>query len=306
MRDAVLGPIEPLGARRLVHGEADGLPGLVVDRYGEHLVAQFLTFGMDRREKEVARALDQLVQPRGILARNDPKVREREGLVVETRLISGDVPRNLTMREGAVDLSVDPWSGQKTGAFIDQKSNHLRFGELARGRVLDAFCHDGGFGLQAAKKGASVIAVDSSAEACARAKVNARTNQVADRFEVVQANAFDFLTARAEARDSYDAIALDPPAFAKNRAAREAAARGYREINRRALSLLSPGGILVTASCSHHVGEEDFAAILAAASADAGKTVRVIERRGQPADHPGLLGMPESTYLKTLVCNALG
>jgi 23S rRNA (cytosine1962-C5)-methyltransferase len=260
---------------------------------------------MDRREREIVDALRAALSPLGILARNDPKVREREGLARETRLLWGDVPRSIPMREGPVELSVDPWSGQKTGSFLDQRANHIAFGPLARGRTLDAFCHDGGFGLQAAARGLEVVAVDLSADACMRTLANARANGVSERVAVVEANVFDYLTEIAETGPAFDTIVLDPPAFAKNRAARESAARGYREINRRAFGLLRSRGLLVTASCSHHLSAEDFRLVVEAAAADAGRPVQLVQEWSQPPDHPVLLGMPESRYLKVLFCELL-
>lgn len=301
-RERWIGPRTEDNACRVVHGESDGLPGLVVDRYGDFVVAQLLSFGIDRREHEVIEALRAALQPSGILARNDPKVREREGLARETRLLWGDVPKSLRMREGNIELSVDAWTGQKTGAFLDQRANHIAFGAAARGRTLDAFCHDGGFGLQAAARDCEVVAVDLSVDACARTTANARANALAERVRVVEANVFDYLTEISEAGPSFDTIVLDPPAFAKSRTARESAARGYREINRRAFGLLRPGGVLVTASCSHHISTDDFRWVVEAAAADAGRMVQIVDEASQAADHPVLLGMPESRYLKLLTC----
>lgn len=293
------------GACRLVHGESDGLPGLIVDRYGDILSIQVLAAAMDARTLGIVDALVISLKPRGIIARNDVKVRDREGLPRETKTLWGDVPATVEIHEGDVTLLVDVVNGQKTGTFLDQSANHVRFGALARGRVLDAFCHDGGFGLQAAKNPAvtGVVAVDISAEALVRAQANAARNDVALR--TIEANVFDFLTDEVASGSRYDVIALDPPAFAKTKAARDAAWRGYKEINRRALQLLEVGGILMTCSCSYHVSEEDFEAVVADAAADSGITAQIIERRSQAADHPVRLGMPETRYLKTLVVRKL-
>lgn len=293
------------GACRLVHGESDGLPGLIVDRYGDVLVLQILAAAMEMRTDAIVDALVIGLKPKGILARNDVKVREREGLPREVKTLWGQVPESVEISEGAVCLSVDVVNGQKTGTFLDQSANHLRFGELAQGRVLDAFCHDGGFGLQAARNEAvtEVVAVDISAEALTRAQKNAARNSIT--LHTLEANVFDFLTDEVAAGSRYDTIVLDPPAFAKTKGARDAAWRGYKEINRRALQLLEPGGLLMTCSCSYHVSEEDFEAVVASAAADSGITAQIIERRSQAPDHPVRLGMPETRYLKTLVLRKL-
>jgi len=289
------------GACRLIHGESDGLPGLIVDRYGDVLVLQVLAAAMETRTPAIVDALVKRVKPRGVLARNDVKVREREGLKRETKTLWGEVADAVDIREDSVTLSVDVINGQKTGTFLDQSANHVLFGRIARGRVLDAFCHDGGFGLQAARNPAvtEVVAVDISAEALVRAQANAAGNGLA--LQTVEANVFDFLTDEVAAGSRYDTIALDPPAFAKTKGARDAAWRGYKEINRRALQLLEPGGLLFTCSCSYHVSEDEFEAVVADAAADTGITAQITERRSQSPDHPVRLGMPETRYLKALV-----
>ena len=297
--------LEMRGACRLIHGESDGLPGLIVDRYGDVLVLQVLAAAMETRTPAIVDALVKRVTPRGVLARNDVKVREREGLPREAKTLWGEIPEAVNIQEGSVTLSVDVINGQKTGTFLDQSANHVLFGRLARGRVLDAFCHDGGFGLQAARNPAAkeVVAVDISAEALVRAQANATGNALT--LQTVEANVFDFLTDEVAAGSRYDTIALDPPAFAKTKGARDAAWRGYKEINRRALQLLEPGGILLTCSCSYHVSEEEFEAVVADAAADSGITAQIIERRSQAPDHPVRLGMPETRYLKALVIRKL-
>jgi|CXWL01.1.fsa_nt_gi 23S rRNA (cytosine1962-C5)-methyltransferase len=301
-REQVLGMS---GAGRLIHGESDGLPGLIVDRYGDVLVLQILAAAMEMRTPAIIDALVTRVKPRGILARNDVKVRDREGLPREVKTLWGDVPASVDIHEGSVALTVDVLQGQKTGTFLDQSANHILFGKLSRGRVLDAFCHDGGFGLQAARNPTvrEVVAVDISPEALVRAQANATRNSLT--LNTVEANVFDFLTDEVAAGSRYDTIALDPPAFAKTKAARDAAWRGYKEINRRALQLLEPGGVLFTCSCSYHVSEEDFEAVVADAAADSGITAQIIERRSQSPDHPVRLGMPETRYLKALVIRKL-
>ncbi len=300
---------ETLGLRgracRLVHGESDGLPGLIVDRYADVLVVQILAAAMETRTGAIVDSLVTQLKPRGILARNDVKVREREGLPRDVKTLWGDIPAAVDIQEGAVTLTADVTNGQKTGTFLDQSANHIRFGEIARGRVLDAFCHDGGFGLQAARNEAvgEVVVVDISPEALVRAQANAARNSLT--LKTLEANVFDFLTDEVAAGSRYDTIALDPPAFAKTKSARDAAWRGYKEINRRALQLLEPGGLLLTCSCSYHVSEDDFEAVVADAAADSGITAQIIERRSQAADHPVRLGMPETRYLKALVIRKL-
>jgi 23S rRNA (cytosine1962-C5)-methyltransferase len=293
------------GACRLIHGESDDLPGLIVDRYGDVLALQVLASAMESRIPAIVEALVRLLKPRGIVARNDVKVREREALARETKVIHGDIPESVEIQEGSVTLLVDVMNGQKTGTFLDQSANHVLFGTLARGRVLDAFCHDGAFGLQAGGKPtvSEVIAVDISAEALVRAQANAARNGL--NLTTLEANVFDFLTDEVAAGSRYQTIALDPPAFAKTKNARDAAWRGYKEINRRALQLLEPGGLLLTCSCSYHVSEEDFEAVVADAAADSGITAQIIERRSQAADHPVRLGMPETRYLKAMVVRKL-
>ena len=293
------------GSCRLVHGESDGLPGLIVDRYADVLCIQVLAAAMESRTPAVAEALVKRLAPRGILARNDVKVREREGLAQEIKTIWGEVPDTVDIEEGALTLRVDLRGGQKTGTFLDQSANHVLFGRVAHGRVLDAFCHDGGFGLHAAKNPAviQVVAVDSSPEALLRAHENGARNQVT--LETIEANVFDFLTEQADGGGRFDTIVLDPPAFAKTRTARDAAWRGYKEINRRAMQILTPGGFLLTCSCSYHVTEEEFESVVTDAAADSGVTAQVIERRSQSPDHPVRLGMPETRYLKALLVRKL-
>jgi 23S rRNA (cytosine1962-C5)-methyltransferase len=287
-------------ACRLVHGEGDGLPSLVVDRYGEYLVVQTLSQATDRRKDEIAAALTEELRPKGILARNDPRVRALEGLEPEVALLHGAVPQAVEVNEGDVRFSVDLWKGQKTGLFLDQRENHLMARAYARGRVLDGFSYDGGFALQVARQATSVLAVDLSAESLARLRGNAERNGLTN-VTTLDRNVFDLLRERSDAGDRFDAVILDPPAFAKSKGAVERASRGYKEINLRALKLLAPGGCLVTCSCSYHVHEAQFEAILAEAARDAGATVTVVEKRRQARDHPVLLGVPETYYLKCFV-----
>jgi 23S rRNA (cytosine1962-C5)-methyltransferase len=291
-------------ACRLVHGESDLLPSLVVDRYGEHLVVQALSQGMDRLLSEIAAMLRELASPAGILARNDARVRELEGLDRRVEALHGDVPDTVVVRDGAVELEADLWKGQKTGLFLDQRENRVAASAYARGRLLDCFTYNGGFALRLASKCAAVTAVDSSDEAVARTRRNARRNDLS-RVDVVSANVFDFLRDREREGARYDTIVLDPPAFAKNKAAVPRAIAGYKEINLRALKLVEPGGHVVTCSCSYNVSEALFEDVLLSAAVDAGVPVTIVEKRMQARDHPVLLGVPETHYLKCFILRRL-
>ena len=291
-------------AYRLVHGEGDRLPGLIVDRYGESLVVQTLTQATDRLLSVLCNLLVDAVAPAGILARNDPRVRGLEGLDQSVELRYGRVPEEVEVREGAVRLFVDPWKGQKTGLFLDQRENRLAAARHARGRVLDAFSYTGAFALQMAAGCDAALAVDVSEGAVAAVARHAAHNGAA-HVEPRAGNVFDVLRDLDRAGERFDAVVLDPPAFAKNRKAAERAVAGYKEINLRALRLLAPGGTLVTSSCSYHVDEPAFARILADAAADARADVRVVERRSQARDHPMLVTVPETSYLKCFVLRKL-
>jgi len=291
-------------AYRVVHGEGDGLPSLVVDRYGDYLAIQTLSQGTERAKPEIVAALVELLKPLGIVERNDPKVRTLEGLEQTVSVLHGEVPERVEVSEGDVRLAVDLREGQKTGLFLDQRENHLAARRYARGRVLDAFCYDGGFALQVARDAEQVTAVDLSAEALARVRANAERNGLGN-VETRDANVFDLLHELDKREERFDTVILDPPAFAKSRDAIPKAARGYKEINRRALRILKPGGCLVTCSCSYHIHEDDFEAILADAGTDAGATVTVVEKRRQARDHPIVLGVPETYYLKCFVLRRL-
>ena len=289
---------------RVVHGEGDGIPSLIVDRYGEYLVVQTLSQGTEARKAEIVSALLEELNPKGILARNDPKVRGLEGLEQEVGLLHGAVPESVEVKEGDVRFAVDLWKGQKTGMFLDQRENHLVARTYAKGRVLDGFTYDGGFALQVAGGASTVLAVDLSADALARVRSNAERNGIAN-VETRDANVFDLLQELTKAGEKFDTVILDPPAFAKSKGAVEKARRGYKEINLRALKLLVPGGILITCSCSYHVHEADLEEILAEAARDAGATVTVVEKRRQARDHPVRLGVPETYYLKCFVLRRL-
>ena len=291
-------------AYRVVHGEGDLLPSLVVDRYRDWLAVQTLSQATERAKPEIVAALVDLLQPKGILERNDPRVRALEGLEPAVSVLHGEVPETVEVNEGDVRFRADLRRGQKTGLFLDQRENHLAARRYARGRALDCFSYDGGFALQVAHQCDEVTAVDLSAESLARLKENAAGNGLTN-VTTQSVNAFDLLRALDDAGERFDTVVLDPPAFAKSRDAVEKAVRGYKEINLRALKILSPGGVLVTCSCSYHVHEDGFEAILADAAVDAGATVTVVEKRRQGRDHPVVLGVPETYYLKCFVLRRL-
>jgi 23S rRNA (cytosine1962-C5)-methyltransferase len=289
-------------AYRVVFGESDGIPGLVVDRYGPHLVVQTLTAGADRVLPAVLENLAAKSRVESVLARNDPAVRTLEGLPREIVQVRGTTPALVEVSEGPVRYLADPWRGQKTGAFLDQRENRLAAAGYVSGNVLDVFSYHGSFALHAAPRAARVEAVDSSGEALARAKENAALNGLSN-VTFREANAFDDLRDRQRRGERFDAVLLDPPAFAKSRSDIAAAKRGYKEINLRAMQILAPRGVLVTSSCSYNLSEEEWLEVLAAAAADAHRSLRVLERRTQSRDHPMRLGFPESRYLK---CAVLG
>jgi 23S rRNA (cytosine1962-C5)-methyltransferase len=287
-------------AYRLVHGEADLLPSLVVDRYADYVVVQTLSQGMDRLAGVVVEALTELLHPAGILARNDPKVRALEGLPQRVDVLAGEIPDSVVVREGPVEYGVDLRHGQKTGLFLDQRENREAAARYARGRLLDCFSYHGGFGLRLAPFCASAEAVDISAEAVARITANAARNGVTT-LHAREANVFDELRRLERAGERYDTIVLDPPAFAKNKASIPNAAAGYKDINLHAMRLLAPGGTLVTCSCSYNIGEEMFGDILHEASVDSRVPVTILEKRMQGRDHPVLMGVPETYYLKCFI-----
>ncbi|MBC7338737.1 MAG: class I SAM-dependent rRNA methyltransferase [Firmicutes bacterium] len=294
-------------AFRVVFAESDGLPGLVVDRFGPWLVMQTLALGVEVRRDFLVEALRSLTGCTGVFLRNDAPVRELEGLPQERGPAPGtppDLPTRVEVTEGDVRLWVDVAEGQKTGHFLDQRLNRAAAARLAPGaRVLDAFSYTGGFAIHAARAGArEVLAIEASAWAVGLARENAELNGVADRCRFQEGNAFDLLRTLDQERERFDLAILDPPAFARSREALEGALRGYKEINLRALHLLNPGGYLVTSSCSSHLDPDTFLGVVAGAARDAGRRVLVLEARGQPPDHPILLGYPESRYLKCLIC----
>jgi 23S rRNA (cytosine1962-C5)-methyltransferase len=291
-------------AFRIVHGEADGMPSLVVDRYGDYLVAQFLSAGLERFRADIVAALIDRVQPKGLLARNDVAVRTHEQLPLETVLLYGEVPEQVEVREGGIRYLAAPWKGQKTGAFLDQRENRARAGELARGRTLDCFAYHGSFTMHLAARSDEVTAIDSSYEALERAEVNAELNGFRN-VELIEANAFEYLRHQESEGETYDLVVVDPPAFAKRRDAVKQALRGYKEVNLRAMRLLKPGGHLCTFSCSFHVDAIMFREMLQDAAADSGRQMRWIESRGQAIDHPEIVQIPESIYLKGAILQAV-
>jgi 23S rRNA (cytosine1962-C5)-methyltransferase len=287
-------------AYRLVHGEADLLPSLVIDKYDSYLVLQALSQGMDRLLPSVTTWLTELLSPAGILARNDPKVRTLEGLEQTVEVLAGSVPDAVVVREGPIEYDVDLRRGQKTGLFLDQRENREAAARYAHGRLLDCFSYHGGFALRLAGLCSSVEAIDISADAVARIEANAVRNRVGN-LTTREANVFDELRRLEKTGERYDMVVLDPPAFAKNKASVPNALAGYKEINLRAMRLLAPGGYLVSCSCSYNVQEDMFAEVLHEASVDSHTPVTVVEKRTQGRDHPVLVGAPETHYLKCFI-----
>jgi 23S rRNA (cytosine1962-C5)-methyltransferase len=291
-------------AYRVVHGEGDLLPALVVDRYADWLVMQTLNQGMDGIRESIAASLVEMFSPRGIVARNDAPVRAKEDLPLESGVIYGEVPDTVEFHVNGLRLQADLLHGQKTGAFLDQRENYVAAARYARGHALDCFTSSGGFALHLASVCESVEALDSSGAALAFAGRNAALNGISN-IEFREADVFVVLAAYASARRQFQTVVLDPPAFAKSRSTVEGAIRGYKEINLRALRLLGPGGILVTCSCSQRLTEAAFLELIAQAALDAGRQLRVLERRTQGPDHPILLTVPETHYLKCLILQVL-
>jgi 23S rRNA (cytosine1962-C5)-methyltransferase len=287
-------------AYRLVYGESDLLPSLIIDRYNDCFVIQTLSQGMEALKQVWIELLVERYNPRAIIERNEARVRDLEGLPRTGGLLYGTDPDELVIEEGGVRFAVNLIEGQKTGAFLDQRENRIAAGGYARGRVLDAFTYQGAFALHLARGAEQVIGVDVSAPAITQARRNAELN-AATNVEFVEANVFDLLHEKEQAGERFDVINLDPPAFAKNRASIRAAARGYKEINLRAMKMLAPGGTLITSTCSFHMSEEGFLNVIADAAADAGRSVQLIEKRTQSRDHPVLISMPETHYLKCMI-----
>ena len=293
--------VRDTNAYRVVHGEADLLPALVVDRYADYLVMQTLDQGMDAAKSEIASCLEEIFQPRGIVARNDAAVRVKEQLPMEKAVLAGEAPPEFTVQMNGFTLLVDLLHGQKTGIFLDQRENYRAVAHYARGgRALDCFTSTGGFALHLASKCENVEAVDSSSAALAAARANAEGNGIGN-IHFHEADVFDLLSSYSSGRRQYSLVVLDPPAFTKSRKNLDAATGAYKEINLRALRLLHSGGVLATCSCSHHLSESALLELVAGAALDAGRTLRVLERRTQSQDHPILLTVPETLYLKCLI-----
>jgi len=284
---------------RVVFGEGDFLPGLIVDKYGECLVVQFLTAGIEKWRQTILDILDELFSPSLVVLRNDSSARLLEGLAQEKGVVKGMADKLPAMREDSLLFEIDPLSGQKTGFFLDQRENRIAFSGLAgQGQGLDLFCYAGAWSLHLANRGAQVTGVDESGTAVEQARRNAEINGLSAGCSFRKADVFDFLKEQTSQGNRYDFIVLDPPAFVKSRTKVKEALRGYREINANAMRLLRSGGLLATSSCSYHIEKEMFVEMLRSAARDAGRQVRLVEMRSQARDHPVLLSMPETEYLK--------
>ena len=301
-RRQTLAPVA--NAYRLVHGEGDGLPSLVCDRYDRWLVVQLMSAGLEAAREPILAALLDRTGADGVLARNDAALRTREALPRETTLLHGAVPQEIEVVEHGIRYLAAPWHGQKTGAFLDQRENRVRIGALARGRALDCFSYHGSFALHLARMADRVTALDISAPALARAEENAQRNGIGN-IDFVVADAFEYLRDETRRGARYETIVVDPPAFAKNRASLAGAVRGYKDVNLHAMRLLAPGGLMFTASCSFHLTKPLFLDMLRDAAADSGRRIAIREIVGQPLDHPEVLTIPETGYIKGAVLEAL-
>ncbi|SHE98370.1 SAM-dependent methyltransferase [Caldanaerobius fijiensis DSM 17918] len=299
--------MDDLNSCRIIYGESDFLPALVVDKFGDYLVAQFLSLGMDIRKDMIVTLLEEIIKPKGIFERDDVPVREIEGLEQKKGYLRGFFEPIQVFTENNLRFYVDIQNGQKTGYFLDQKENRVSIAKYVKGaRVLDCFCHTGSFAVHAAHYGAKEItAVDISDDALAMAEKNARLNSLEDRISFVCANVFDLLRQYVSQGKSYDVVILDPPAFTKSKNTVDSAIKGYKEINLRALKLINPGGFLITASCSQHISPELFRNVILDAAVDAKRCIRLVEERSQAKDHPILPGVPETRYLKFLIFQVL-
>jgi 23S rRNA (cytosine1962-C5)-methyltransferase len=295
-------------AYRLIYSEGDLLPSLIVDRYNDVLVLQTLSQGAESLKSTLAEILIDEFHPRALIERNDARVRELEGLPLISATVYGEAPKELEILQHGLRFTVSPGAGQKTGSFLDQRENRLAARAAAqttsRGPALDCFTFNGAFALHLASVCEEVIGIDISADAVAAANGNARLNELTN-VEFREANVFDALREFETRGERFDVIVLDPPAFAKNRASLKAAVRGYKEINLRALKLLNAGGVLITCTCSYHVREDLFLEIVGEAAIDAHRRVQIIEKRMQASDHPVLVGMPETYYLKCVIARVL-
>ena len=293
-------------AYRVVHGEADGLPSLVIDRYGTSVVAQFLSAGLERERDAVLDGIAAALAPDGILLRHDTGIRRHEGLGADVILARGTVPQRVEVEEHGIRYIAAPWTGQKTGAFLDQRENRVLVAAHGRvgGRAIDVFSYHGSFALHLARRAGQVVAVDSSAEALARAAENAALNNLSN-ITWREANAFDLLRELERHEETFDTVVLDPPAFAKSKDTVPKALGGYKEINLRAMRLLAPGGVLFTCSCSYHVTRALFAEMVAEAAHDSGRRLELVALTGNSADHPELVNVPETGYLKGVLLRAV-
>jgi len=284
---------------RAFYSESDGLPGLIVDRYDDCLAVQILTAGMERLTDTIVDVLDEVFSPATLVLRNDSPARQLEGLVREKKIVKGTLETLPVIDEHGVKLAVDPLGGQKTGLFLDQRENRTHFGRIAgEGEGLDLFCNTGGWGIHLAARGARVTCVDESEPALRQVHENAELNSLGHRVSTLRGEVFDFLKQESEGGKKYDFIVLDPPAFVKSRGKLSEALRGYRRLNGLAMGLLRKGGLLATSSCSYHLERHIFVEMLNVAARDAGRTARIVEMRSQGRDHPVLLAMPETEYLK--------
>jgi 23S rRNA (cytosine1962-C5)-methyltransferase len=291
-------------AWRVVHGEADGCPSLICDRYGPYLVVQLMSAGIEAHRQAIIAALEALPGVDGILARNDVGLRRKERLPENVELLRGTVPEQVEIVEHGIRYLAAPWTGQKTGAFLDQRENRVLIGANTMGRALDCFSYHGSFALHMAPKADRVLALDVSRDALSRAKENAALNGFTN-LETLETDAFEFLKSAERSRERFDTIVLDPPAFAKTKSAVPAAIRGYKEINLRAMRMLARDGVLLSASCSFHLSKALFLDMLQAAAADSGRRIVIRELRGQPADHPEVLTIPETGYIKSALLQAI-
>ncbi len=294
-------------AWRVVHAEGDGLPSLVIDKYGPWIVAQLLSAGLETARADVVAGISAALAPDGVLLRNDAAIRRHEGLPAEVVLAFGQVPEVVEVVEDGLKYLAAPWSGQKTGAFLDQRENRALVGQHTRagGRALDLFTYHGSFALHLAGKAKEVLAVDQSTDALARGAANARLNGIAN-IEWREGNAFDLVRELERRREQFDTIVVDPPAFAKTKANLERAVAGYKEINLRAMKILAPDGVLFTSSCSYHVSRDVFNAMLTDAARDSGRRMQFIAATGAAIDHPELLNVPETGYLKGVLLRGVG
>jgi 23S rRNA (cytosine1962-C5)-methyltransferase len=290
-------------AYRIVHGEADGCPSLICDRYDRYIVVQLMSAGVEAHRDFIVQALEGLPGVDGILARNDVALRRKERLPVGVELLRGSVPEQVEVNEHGIRYLAAPWTGQKTGAFLDQRENRVLIGANTMGRALDCFSYHGSFALHMAPNADRVLALDASAAALERARANAALNGFTN-VETRETDAFEFLKSAERSGEKYDTIVLDPPAFAKTKSALPAAIRGYKEINLRAMRMLAPNGILLSASCSFHLSKALFLDMLRDAAGDSGRRMILRELRGQPADHPEILTIPETGYIKSALLQA--